>query len=209
LTPDGSRRVTASLHINAGDRCLFVGPNGCGKTTVLDVIIGLRRLEQGRIQLANPREPIAYAVQDPNSGLLPWRTIGANIVLPATLQGKHDNGVRERATRLLERFRLGQRFDDYPYRLSGGEKQAVNLIRTLCTPCHLALLDEVLAPLHSDLRSLAKAEITAWLAEKTAILVTHDADDLDILYTRYLTIADGAVAEIDRAEAERILRNDV
>lgn len=209
LTPDGSRCVTASLRLNDGDVCLFVGPNGCGKTTILDTIIGLRRLERGRIRLDHAREPIGYAVQDPNSGLLPWQSIGSNITLPARLQGDRGTSVAERARDLLEKFRLVHRFDDYPYRLSGGEKQAVNLIRTLCTPCHLALLDEVLAPLHNDLRKLAKREIAAWLTGKTVILVTHDSDDLDIPYSRYLTIADGAVAEIDRATAERILRNAV
>ena len=106
----------------------------------------------------HPGEPIAYAVQDPNSGLLPCGTIGANITLPATLHGDHMAAIRERAACLLETFRLGRRLKDYPYRLSGGEKQAVNLVRTLCTPCKLALFDEVLAPLHNDLRARKGAD---------------------------------------------------
>lgn len=209
LSPDGVRRLKVTLHLNAGDVGILVGPNGCGKTTILDVIVGLRRLQEGRLHLDRPGEPIAYAVQDPNSGLLPWRTIGANITLPAVLHPGQTKPETERVLQLLESFRLKDRRQDFPYRLSGGEKQAVNLIRTLCTPCQLALLDEVLGPLHHDLRALAKRELAKWLVGKTAVLVTHDVDDLDLPFNRFFTIADSTLIEIDSVQVRRTLTNAV
>lgn len=111
----------------------------------------------------------------------------------------------------MEMFRLRERADDFPYKLSGGEKQAVNLIRTLCTPCSLALIDEVLASLHHDLRARAKTELASWLDQRkrTALLVTHDPDDLDLPFTRFFAINGGTVHEVGRGDVVKMLENGV
>jgi ABC-type nitrate/sulfonate/bicarbonate transport system ATPase subunit len=207
LSRDGSRCLKATLNLEQGDLAVLVGPNGSGKTTLLDIVAGVRPLDAGIIERSRAAEPIAYAVQDSASGLLPWRTVAENILLPAQLHDAVTEALVQRSSRLLESFRLGSRARDYPYKLSGGEKQSVNLIRTLCTPCSLALIDEVLASLHHDLRAIAKRELVSWLEERTAILVTHDPDDLGLPYTRFFAINSGSVEEVDRATAERVLHD--
>lgn len=209
LSSDGKRRLDVSLRLTKGDVALLVGPNGSGKTTLLDVVAGVRVLDAGTMERPRAFQPIAYAVQDSISGLLPWRTIAENILLPARLHGQVGDEMLAQSHRLMEMFRLRERADDFPYKLSGGEKQAANLIRTLCTPCSLALIDEVLASLHHDLRSRAKTELATWLDQRTALLVTHDPDDLDLPFTRFFAINGGTVHEVERGDVVKVLENAV
>ncbi|MBI5135761.1 MAG: ABC transporter ATP-binding protein [Nitrospirae bacterium] len=209
LARDGERRLDLTLRLECGDVALLVGPNGSGKTTLLDVVAGVRPLSAGTLVRRHPDQPVAYAVQDSASGLLPWRTVAENILFPARLNDAADDGLVARSQDLLKSLRLAGRMHDFPYKLSGGEKQAVNLIRAICTPCSLALIDEILTSLHHDLRSIAKQVLTEWLEERTAIVVTHDPDDLDLPFTRFFAINGGCLEEVDRGRAEKVLGNHV
>src|SRR5437588_2718790 len=86
LSRDGRRILSASLRLSTGELAVLLGPNGSGKTTVLDTIAGVERLNSGTLQVDPPDSPIAYVVQDAASGLLPWRSILSNILLPANLR---------------------------------------------------------------------------------------------------------------------------
>lgn len=208
LNADKQRSLSVSLSLTAGDFAVFVGPNGSGKTTLLDVVAGTRKIDSGRIILEPAASPIAYAVQDSSSGLLPWRTILTNILLPAQLiDGNSPLELRDKALSLLSIFNLAGRKDDFPYRLSEGEKQIVNLIRTVCTPSNIVLLDEPFASLNIKSRLVARSMLKEFVRGKTTILVTHDPTDLDWGITRYFRIANDRLIEVSAFEARGFLEN--
>jgi len=207
LTRDGRNKLEISISIRDGDCVLLVGPNGSGKTTILDIISGARKLDVGKFTLDNASYPIAYAVQEANSGVLPWITILGNILLPAKISGSVSQQLMHKVKALLERFGLFTRRNEYPYNLSGGEKQIVNLIRTICTPSTLFLFDESFSRLHQNAKELAKKAVVDSVSENTAIFVTHDIADMNLPYNRFFLINNHKVHEVSLTEAERELSN--
>lgn len=210
LTRDGRNILSVSFRLEAGDFALLLGPNGSGKTTILDLIAGVRRLDSGRLHIGiNTKEAIGYAVQDANSGMLPWKTIVQNIMLPFTLCPDANGSQPCNVLNLLRKFRLFEKQNAYPYQLSGGEKQVTNLIRTILTPGRIVLIDEVLSSLHADLRAFAKQVLRDELKGKTVVMITHDPADIDLPANKYLSIRNQSVIAIDREEAEGVLLNAV
>lgn len=201
-----ARLLYVDFSLNEGDIALLIGPNGSGKTTLLDTIAGVRSLLSGSLYYSAPDQAVAYAVQDSNSGLLPWQTVHDNILLPAFLHNALSETLSKEARRLLETFRLHSRAHDFCYKLSGGERQVVNIIRALCTPCSIALMDEPFGALHNDFRSIAVRELSTWLPTKTAIFVSHDPADLSLPFTRFLLIDRNTLTELTRHEAETRFR---
>jgi NitT/TauT family transport system ATP-binding protein len=209
LSRDGRRNLSLSLRLSDGDLAVLLGPNGSGKTTVLDTIAGIRRVDAGTVILEPSAAPIAYVVQDSASGLLPWRTILSNILLPAQLQKSQSEGSVERAISLLTIFGLADRKDDFPYKLSEGEKQLVNIIRAVCTPAGILLLDEPFSSLNAIARSRTKEILLESAAKRITLLVTHDPADLDWPITRFFRIVNSRLVETNSSEAKEFLENVV
>jgi NitT/TauT family transport system ATP-binding protein len=195
------------LRIENGDQVMIVGPNGCGKTTFLDLIIGVRIAEKGSIDISDFEKPTAYAVQNSDSGLLPWLNVISNILLPARVAGTLNQSSIDIANSLLQTFNLIERTKDYPYSLSGGEKQIVNLIRTVCTPADLVLLDEPFVSLFEESRHKFILFFKNWLKGKTSIIVTHEDLDSFFDFTRYATFDDqGRLYELDVKDMKGIMK---
>jgi len=209
LSRDGSRNLAVSLSLLTGDLAVLLGQNGSGKTTLLDVIAGVEQLDAGTVEVQPSNSPVAYVVQDAASGLLPWRTILSNILLPAQLHSELSDVMRDKAIGLLDKFGLADRKDDFPYKLSEGEKQIVNLIRAVCTPAGILLLDEPFASLNVKARLLAKTMLLEFAFGRTTVLVTHDSADLDWPVRRCFRILDSSVVEIDLSEAKEFLEDVV
>lgn len=207
LSRDGRRNLAMSFRLSTGDFAVLLGRNGSGKSTVLDAVAGIRPLDAGTLALEPLNAVVAFAVQDSASGLLPWRSILSNILLPSKLHNNSTDEMREKALRLLATFGLQERKDDFPYKLSEGEKQIVNLIRAVCTPASILLLDEPFASLNAKARSLAKAILAECAAARTTVFVTHDPMDLDLPITRCLVITDATLVEIDMNAAKDFLEN--
>jgi NitT/TauT family transport system ATP-binding protein len=140
LSHDGQRRLLVGFRLSKGDLAVLLGANGSGKTTILDVIVGARKPDTGAVKTEPANLPVAYAVQDSSSGLLPWKTILSNVLLPSLVANNSSEDKRTQALTLLKQFGLAQRQQDFPYQLSEGEKQIVNLIRAVCTPAHGRLM---------------------------------------------------------------------
>jgi ABC-type nitrate/sulfonate/bicarbonate transport system ATPase subunit len=207
LSRDGGRNLKVSLCLSTVDFAVLLGRNGSGKTTMLDIVAGIRPLDTGTLLVEPSGGLVAYAVQDSSSGLLPWRTILSNILLPSTLQSNSSKPMSDKAIKLLGAFGLLERIDDFPYRLSEGEKQIVNLIRAVCTPASILLLDEPFAALNAKARTLAKEILTDFAAGRTTVLVTHDPLDLDLPISRCFVITDSTLAETNMNEAKEFLEN--
>lgn len=203
LDPKGGRQLRVSATFNRGDFVLVVGPNGSGKTSFLDLLAGIRLQHTGTIAGVAPNFPVAYAVQEPHSSLLPWLSIISNILLPSRLTTT--DGKMVEAHNLLEKFGLLHRANDFPYRLSGGEKQAINFIRTICTPAPIRLFDEVTASLHSTFKRVARTVLPNANESTTTFYVSHDISDLVLPFNRYLAIKDNAILEVSAPDAEEMM----
>lgn len=157
---DGSRQIDViadlSFSVAAGESLSVMGPSGSGKSTLLNLLAGLLELDDGDITLqlkdntfsyrsaderrrtALRRQYIGYVYQFFN--LVPTLTVLENVRLPARLNHRRD--LESQASTLLGEFGLGDRLEDYPEVLSGGEQQRVAVARALLLKPPLLLADE-------------------------------------------------------------------
>jgi sulfonate transport system ATP-binding protein len=175
-----------NLRIERGEFVALLGESGCGKTTLLRALAGLDPIQGGRI--VAPRRP---AVVFQEHRLLPWDSLWRNVSL-----GLHVPDARGRAADALAEVGLGDRLDDWPRNLSGGQAQRVALARALVQQPELLLLDEPFA----SLDALTRIRMHDLVGELVAnhrpgvLLVTHDVDEAIALADRILVMRDGAIA---------------
>lgn len=171
-----------SLSVKTGETVAVMGDSGCGKTTLLRLIAGLEKPQQGTISCNAKR--IAYVFQEPR--LFPWLTVAENLRTVLTDREDTDQSVLH----ALETVGLAENANSYPDELSGGMKIRVSLARALVSGGDLFLLDEPFSALNEELRH-GLAETLKKIFKKrgiTAILVTHQASDAEILADRIVRI---------------------
>jgi sulfonate transport system ATP-binding protein len=179
------------LRIERGEFVALLGESGCGKTTLLRALAGLDGIQGGQIDA--PKRP---AVVFQEHRLLPWENLWRNVSL-----GLVGGNPRERAAAALVEVGLGERLEDWPRNLSGGQAQRVALARALVQEPELLLLDEPFAALDALTRIrmhvLVKELVTRHCPG--VLLVTHDVDEAIALADRILVMRDGAIASEHRA----------
>jgi sulfonate transport system ATP-binding protein len=175
-----------NLSIERGEFVALLGESGCGKTTLLRALAGLDPIQGGRI--VAPRRP---AVVFQEHRLLPWDSLWRNVSL-----GLQVPDARERAAAALAEVGLGDRLDDWPRNLSGGQVQRVALARALVQQPELLLLDEPFAALDALTRILMHELVRELVANHRpgVLLVTHDVDEAIALADRILVMRHGVIA---------------
>jgi NitT/TauT family transport system ATP-binding protein len=198
------------LKIMDGEFVSIVGPSGCGKTTFLSVVDGLIPATDGRIivdgqVVDRPGPDRAVVFQD--ASLLPWRTVEGNVVYGLECQGVAMREARERAQRFIDMVGLGGFERHYPYELSGGMQQRVNLARALVMDPKILLMDEPFAALDAQTREVMQEELLhIWRkAAKTVLFVTHQIDEAIFLSDRLVVFSGrpGKIKEIIDVGIER------
>jgi NitT/TauT family transport system ATP-binding protein len=174
-----------SIEIDRGEFVVIVGPSGCGKTTLLTLISGFHKPLSGSIiRLGQTR--MVYQ----SDGLLPWMTVAENIEigLPRT---RDRVGRARQLSELLALVRLESFASHYPYQISPGMRQRVELARALAGETTILLLDEPFSSLDYQTRLLMRRELARLLARRasTVVLVTHDIEEAAQLADRIIVLS--------------------
>jgi putative ABC transport system ATP-binding protein len=177
----------AALQINPGERVALVGESGTGKSTLLNIIAGLEPATKGQVlvlgqSLENQSVDASAQLRRENIGfvfqafhLLGHLKVWQNVALPLALSGMSEQQSRERAVQILKRLSLGDRADDWPTVLSGGEQQRVALARAMVHQPALILADEPTGNLDPRIAGQAIGLIHEMVNESNAalLMVTH------------------------------------
>jgi NitT/TauT family transport system ATP-binding protein len=183
-----------SIAIEESEFVSIVGPSGCGKSTFLKVVDGLCAPTRGKVlldgrEVSKPGRDRAMVFQD--ASLFPWYTVLRNVAYGLECQGLGTKHACDRARPLIGLVGLEGFESHYPYELSGGMQQRVNLARALAVNPELLLMDEPLAALDAQTRELMQAELlNIWSqTQKTVLFITHQIDEAVYLSDRVLVMS--------------------
>lgn len=184
-----------SFNVRPGEIVAIVGRSGTGKTTLLRVLGGLLKPTEGTVQLDG--EEIAGAsgraitvFQEYSNALLPWRTVARNVALG--LEGRVEKSVRSaRVAQTLELVGLRGREHDYPWQLSGGMQQRVQIARALAIHPSVLLMDEPFGSLDAITKASLQDELLTVheRTNPTIIFITHDLEEAIYLSDRVFVIS--------------------
>lgn len=176
-----------SLQLEQGEVLAVLGPSGCGKTTLIQVLAGMLNTDGGTVTVAAgaaemPLDPKTHviAVIPQNCGLLPWKTVRQNCLLPLKL---HDLQIDDKKLAELEQTCRSMKVDSllerYPRELSGGQAQRAALARAFLQNPDLLLMDEPFSSLDAITRSDGwDLFLKIWRQKQpTTVLVTHNIEE--------------------------------
>jgi ABC-2 type transport system ATP-binding protein len=173
---------SVSFGVADGERVAVIGPNGAGKTTLLQILAGSLRPTAGSVSHDGPA---GWVPQHP--ALYSKLSVAENLRLFARLEKVPD--VQRTVDRMLEQTALGERADDEVGKLSGGNRQRVNIAIGLLGDPAVLLLDEPSASLDPRQRE----RLWEFLDElgRTVVFSTHDVGEAERQADRLLVLADG------------------
>lgn len=196
-----------NLELAAGVQCAIMGASGCGKSTLLHLLAGLDSVTSGGIEISGRK---LHLLKEDELALYRNRQVGlvfqfhyllpslnciGNILLPAKIGGLSRNDIlkiEESSRKLSMRLGVESCLKKYPYEISGGEQQRINIIRALSLRPQLLLADEPTGNLDS-LNSDKVISLLMELAQEyraTLLVVTHN-DRMAARFRQQIVMADG------------------
>jgi ABC-type nitrate/sulfonate/bicarbonate transport system ATPase subunit len=168
------------LHLAPGEVVALVGPSGCGKSTLLSVMAGFDTADRGTVHIDGERVdgPSRKRVLMPQSpSVFPWMSVARNLTL--VQNGAPEAEKRRRTAEHLEMVGLTDFADAYPWQLSGGMRQRVELARALVVQPEVLFMDEPFGALDALTRMQVRTEVLRILLQNrlTTVLVTHDVEE--------------------------------
>ncbi|MBA2455344.1 MAG: ATP-binding cassette domain-containing protein [Nocardioidaceae bacterium] len=205
-----ARNLDVSLHVDDAERIAILGPNGAGKSTVLAMIAGLLRPDAGRAELdgdilfelgssagnvwTTPHtRGVALMAQEPL--LFPHMSALENVAFGPRSAGARADNARSTARHWLEEVDATALAGRKPAQLSGGQAQRVAIARALAAQPRLLLLDEPMAALDVGAAPMLRQVLHRVLADRAAIIVTHNVLDALVLAQRVIVVDHGHVVE--------------
>lgn len=187
------RRVAAEFTVEPGTTAALIGANGAGKSTVFDVIAGLLAPDRGAIRMGDEsvlrtggatrdvwvpahRRGVALMAQEPL--LFPHLSVLDNVAFGPRASGAGKAMARRRARAWLREVDAQEFAQRMPDELSGGQAQRVAIARVLAAEPRVILLDEPLSALDVTARPRMRKVLQRVLAGRTAMIVTHDPQDV-------------------------------
>ena len=191
-TPDeNSVLIDFSLRVEKGELLTILGPTGCGKTTLLNIIAGIITPDAGTVVFADDlvrKRDIRSVFQ--HYTLFPWLTIVRNVAFGLEMRSLPRNECRERSEKILKTIGLAGYEHHYPHELSGGMRQRAAIAQAMVTEPEILLMDEPFGAL-DDLTRLELQNLLLELHCRTGVttlFVTHNIDEAVKLGDRVLVL---------------------
>ncbi len=203
----GNRIVLENIHFDVykGEFLSLLGSSGCGKTTLLRILVGIEKPSYGNIykygkditNLTPHERNIGIVFQ--NYALFPNMTVYDNIAYALKVRKLDKEVIKEKVLEIVNIVGLTDHINKYPHHLSGGQQQRVAIARTLVLNPDIILFDEPMSALDASLKLNLRKELKR-IQEKyniTMIYVTHDQEEAFSLSDRIMLIDDNKIAQID------------
>ncbi|MBE6054635.1 MAG: ABC transporter ATP-binding protein [Clostridium sartagoforme] len=194
------------LDIHENKITVILGKSGCGKTTLLRLVAGLEKLDEGEIQERDIKKK-AYVFQEDR--LMPWLNVKKNITF-----GIKDKDIDEgKIDEIIETVGLKKFYSAYPSQLSGGMKQRVSIARAFACEPDFIMMDEPFSALDYFTREQMQKELLRIHNKRNCpiLFVTHSIDEALTLGDKIVVLEKGKIKsqyEIDEKNKERDLLSD-
>lgn len=198
------------LDIPRGRFVSVFGPNGCGKSTLINLVAGLLEPDAGTIRFGGKRlrdTNFGYVFQNYREALFPWMRSIDNIRYPLKFRKIPRAERNTRVERLVDRLGVTLDLAKYPYQLSGGQQQLVSIMRSLVIEPEVLFLDEPFSALDYEMTLFMRDQLQALFMDTrtTMVFVSHDleeavylADDVMLLSRGPAEVADYVTVDIPR-----------
>ncbi len=198
------------LDLPQGRITTVFGPNGCGKSTLINMIAGLLPIDSGQI-LFDGKElrdiTFGYVFQNYREALFPWMRARDNIAYPLRIRGASKAECNRRVEELAASFDIGFDLNLRPFNLSGGQQQLVSIMRALAPNPEVLFLDEPFSALDYEMTLFIRDRLQAIFMETgiTMIVVSHDLEEAVFLADEVFLLSKPPtrVAKVIRVDPQR------
>lgn len=193
-----------SFSIKDGEFLSILGSSGCGKTTILRILIGLEKQDSGQILKDNkdisflPAGERQMGMVFQNYALFENMTVLENVAYALKKKKETKKDAVEIAKHTLATVKLSNHLNKKPRELSGGQQQRVALARTLALKPEIILLDEPMSALDADTRLSLRNELKELQAKynTTMVYITHDQEEAFAMSDRIMVMKKGVIKQL-------------
>ncbi|MCR8612861.1 MAG: ABC transporter ATP-binding protein [Mycoplasma sp.] len=189
----GEKHVLKDINmlIKKGDRLAFIGGNGSGKSTTVEIIAGIRKASSGKIFLS---DDLIIGMQFQESNYPIGVTVSA--LINFYIENSNIDISKEELNKLLTLFRLDDLLKKQIITMSGGQQQRLNILLALVHEPNLLILDELSTGLDIKIRRDLRSYIKEYLEKKpecALILITHSMDEVEDLSDKVIVLDFGVI----------------
>jgi NitT/TauT family transport system ATP-binding protein len=182
------------LDIPRGELISIFGPNGCGKSTLINLVAGLIAPDAGQILFDGMRLDeikFGYVFQNYREALFPWLRAFDNIAYPLKMMRVAPAERRARVEQLVAHLGITLDLNLYPYQMSGGQQQLVSIMRAVVVEPEILFLDEPFSALDYEMTLFMREQLQRIFMETgtTTVLVSHDLEEAVYLADRVLLLS--------------------
>jgi NitT/TauT family transport system ATP-binding protein len=182
------------LDLPRGELISVFGPNGCGKSTLINMIAGLIPPDAGEILFDGmllQDIKFGYVFQNYREALFPWMRAFDNIAYPLKMMKVPPAERKARTENLVAHLGIKLDLNLYPYQMSGGQQQLVSIMRALIVEPEILFLDEPFSALDYEMTLFMREQLQKLFMETgtTTVLVSHDLEEAVYLADRVLLLS--------------------
>src|SRR3989344_1573370 len=189
-----------SFDAKEGDVVAIFGPNGCGKSTILNILSGIVKSDGGQFNIhGSDFSRFIYICQNYRESLLPWRTNYENLTFPLELRGWKKQERMKRIGEIVKIFGISINMKLYPYEMSGGQQQMLAFARALVNNPRILFMDEPFSALDYETNIILRQKLQNYCIRfrPTTIIITHDIEEAVHLANKVIILSKKPAKIID------------